>query len=38
MFKFIKQAFNVLLSFSGSLTIKCRSLNDKPRLVGFYSY
>ena len=30
MFKFIKQTFIALLSFSGSLTTKCLSLNYEP--------
>lgn len=33
MFKFIKQAFIVLLRFSGSLDTKCISLDNEPCLV-----
>ena len=33
MFGLIKQVFFGLLSFSGSLTIKCVSLNTKPCMI-----
>ena len=33
MFSLIKQVFNVLLSFSGSLASKCVSLNDEPCMI-----
>ena len=34
MFWLIKQLFIVLLSFSGSLTAKCVSLNNEPSWLG----
>ena len=40
MFKLIKQVFIVLLSFSGSLTTKCASLNNEqyiPTLISLNS-
>ena len=33
MFRLIKQEFIALLSFGGSLTTKCWSLNDKPCMI-----
>ena len=33
MFSLIKQVFNVLLSFSGSLASNCVSLNDEPCMI-----
>ena len=33
MFKLIKQVFIVLLSFSGSLTTKCASLNNEQYIA-----
>ena len=33
MFSLIKQVFDVLLSFSESLSTKCLSLNDEPSMI-----
>ena len=33
MFRLIKQVFIALLSFSGSLTTKCVSLNNEPCMI-----
>ena len=33
MFRLIKQVFITLLSFSGSLAIKCVSLNNEPCMI-----